>query len=63
MIGGVIAFIAGFFGPMIFLSDSNTGPLLGFFTAPVGFIAGLLGGGVYYQVTKKKKAGNIGESF
>ena len=37
---GVVAFLAGFVGPMIF-SESNQGPLLGIFlTGPLGVVLG-----------------------
>jgi uncharacterized membrane protein YeaQ/YmgE (transglycosylase-associated protein family) len=45
---GSIGFVAGFIGPMIFSPESNQGPLLGIFiTGPVGFLVGLIAGGVY----------------
>jgi hypothetical protein len=41
LIVGVIGFIAGFVGPMIFTPEANQGPLLGIFiTGPLGFFAG-----------------------
>ena len=47
MLGG-IGFAAGFFGPIFLTPESNQGPLLGIFiTGPLGFIAGLLLGGLY----------------
>ena len=44
LLGGVIGFCIGFFGPMIF-SDSPQGPLVGiFYTGPYGaFFGALLG--------------------
>jgi hypothetical protein len=55
ILGGVIVgafgFIAGFFGPLIFMPESNQGPLLGLlFTGPVGFVLGLIGGAVYWKL-------------
>jgi hypothetical protein len=52
---GAIGFIGGFIGPMIFYPESNQGPLLGiFFTGPIGFIIGLIGGGLYWLIKRKK---------
>ncbi|WP_242121682.1 hypothetical protein [Aestuariivivens sediminicola] len=49
LIGG-IAGALGLIGPIIF-SDSNLGPLLGiFFTGPLGFLIGLIGGGIYWKI-------------
>ena len=40
---GGLGFIAGFFGPLIFLPDANQGPLVGiFFTGPAGIILGAI---------------------
>lgn len=47
LIGG-IALIAGFVGPVVFMRQSNQGPLLGIFvTGPIGFTAGGIFGAVY----------------
>jgi hypothetical protein len=44
---GRISFAAGFFGPIIFMPNSNQGPLLGIFiTGPLGFAAGALLGAI-----------------
>jgi len=44
---GLIGFILGFFGPMIFMPDSNQGPLLGIFiTGPVGTVIGGVAGAI-----------------
>jgi hypothetical protein len=52
---GSIGFISGFLGPMIFSPSSNLGPLLGIFiTGPIGFLIGLVGGGIYWWVKMKK---------
>ena len=52
---GSIGFISGFLGPMIFTPSSNQGPLLGIFiTGPIGFLVGLVGGGVYWWAKIKK---------
>lgn len=38
---GVIGFIGGFFGPIVFAPQANQGPLLGIFiTGPFGFVLG-----------------------
>lgn len=40
---GVVGFSAGFFGPMIFVPESNQGPMVGIFlTGPGGVVLGLL---------------------
>ncbi|WP_214470664.1 hypothetical protein [Mesorhizobium sp. dw_380] len=42
---GVLGFVAGFVGPIIFTPEANQGPLLGIFiTGPLGFILGLIVG-------------------
>ena len=42
---GVIGFICGFVGPVIFMPEANQGPLLGIFiTGPLGFVVGLVVG-------------------
>ena len=46
---GGISFVIGFVGPLIFMPENNIGPLVGiFFTGPLGFIFGLLVGGLYW---------------
>jgi hypothetical protein len=53
---GTIGFILGFFGPLIFSPSSNQGPLLGIIlTGPIGFMAGLLSGGLYWVAKVKKR--------
>jgi hypothetical protein len=48
LIGFAMGFAGGFFGPMIFKPQANQGPLLGiFFTGPLAFPLGLLGGLLY----------------
>lgn len=55
MVVGSIGFIGGFVGPIILRSDSPQGPLLGiFFTGPIGFGIGLVGG-IFYGLRKEKK--------
>src|SRR6202011_1161767 len=42
---GVVSFLIGFVGPLLFSPDSNTGPLLGIFvTGPLGALAGAVCG-------------------
>lgn len=45
---GLIGFLGGFVGPMLFAPDSNQGPLLGIFiTGPGGVVLGALAGAVW----------------
>jgi len=54
VIGG-ISFFAGFFGPMISAPGANQGPLLGLFiTGPIGFVVGLIAGGIYWKIKRVK---------
>lgn len=47
LLGG-IGFVAGYVGPIIFMPESNQGPLLGIFiTGPGGFVLGLLLGALF----------------
>ena len=49
LITGAISFVIGFFGPILFATDLNQGPLLGLFiTGPLGFILGAIGGAIYW---------------
>lgn len=42
---GVIGFVGGFVGPLVFTPEANQGPLLGIFiTGPLGFVLGLVVG-------------------
>jgi hypothetical protein len=44
MFTGIVTFLLGLVGPLIFLPDANEGPLLGIFiTGPLGAILGLFG--------------------
>lgn len=53
LIMGGIGFVTGFFGPMIYTPDNNLGPLLGIFiTGPWGFVAGGVGGCLYWLVRR-----------
>jgi hypothetical protein len=55
LISGVISFLLGFVGPMLLWPDANQGPLLGIFiTGPLGFIAGLVAGVVYWACKKER---------
>ena len=50
---GLTGLILGFIGPIIF-SAGNQGPLLGIFgTGPIGFLIGLVGGGIYWKIKVK----------
>lgn len=45
LILGIIGFVGGFVGPLIFTPEANQGPLLGIFiTGPLGFVLGLVVG-------------------
>ncbi len=55
LIIGIIGFTLGFIGPIIFWPESPQGPLLGIFiTGPLSFLAGLIGGGVYWKIRNSK---------
>jgi hypothetical protein len=44
---GVIGFLGGFIGPMIFTAGANQGPMLGIFiTGPLGVVVGAIVGAV-----------------
>jgi hypothetical protein len=48
---GLIGFLGGFVGPMLFAPDSNQGPLLGIFiTGPGGVVLGALAGAAWSAV-------------
>lgn len=56
ILGGSIGFAGGFFRPIIFAPDANQGPLLGLFiTGPLGVLAGAIGGGIYWSISKARK--------
>jgi hypothetical protein len=56
LVGGV-SFCAGFFGPILFAPGANQGPMLGIFiTGPLGFVAGAIGGAVYWHVRRRRTA-------
>lgn len=47
---GLIGFIGGFAGPMIFAPQANQGPLLGIFiTGPGGFLLGAIAGALWWK--------------
>jgi predicted membrane-bound spermidine synthase len=41
---GVVGFVVGFFGPMIFMPNANQGPLAGLVWGPLGVVIGALVG-------------------
>jgi hypothetical protein len=46
-----LGFGAGFFGPLLLSPGANQGPLLGiFFTGPLGFVLGCVGGWIYARM-------------
>ena len=50
----MIAFVVGFFGPMIWAPEANQGPLLGLFiTGPLGFLLGGVDGLAYGLVRRQ----------
>jgi hypothetical protein len=60
IIVGSISFAAGFFGPIIFSPKADQGPLLGIFiTGPLGFIVGLIGGGLLWRFRVRAKRPDI----
>ena len=51
---GTVAFLIGFVGPVIFMPQSNQGPLIGIFiTGPLGFALGIVAGIVRHFLAKK----------
>jgi len=54
LIGG-ISFALGFFGPIIFMPQSNQGPLLGIFiTGPIGFVIGVVVGAIVGHIRRAR---------
>jgi hypothetical protein len=50
---GLVAFLAGFLGPIILAPQANQGPLLGIFiTGPLGFLFGGLAGFVWSRLKR-----------
>lgn len=61
IIVGSISFIIGFFGPIIFVPDSNQGPLFGIFiSGPVGILVGLIAGAVFWKIKQRKQMAKLG---
>lgn len=59
---GSVSFLVGFLGPMILNPTSGQGPLLGIFiTGPLGFIIGLVGGGIYWKIRTGKDSSTSGK--
>jgi hypothetical protein len=55
IIVGAVCFAVGFIGPIIFMPDSNQGPLFGIFVSgPIGFVLGIILGIVFKIVQKNK---------
>lgn len=55
VIVGLIGFVGGLVGPIIFTPDANQGPLLGMFiTGPVGLVLGLVFGFVLSLRPKRR---------
>jgi len=55
--GGAIGFIAGFVGPLVLSPDDNLGPMLGFFTGPLGVAVGGLVGAVLARARERGEGG------
>ena len=56
VVTGAVGFCAGFFGPLVFTPEANQGPMLGiFFTGPLSFLLGGVGGAVYWLITARKR--------
>ncbi|MDX8481832.1 hypothetical protein RFN28_25705 [Mesorhizobium sp. VK24D] len=52
---GIIGFLGGFVGPVIFTPEANQGPLLGIFiTGPLGFVLGLIVGFVLRLLPERR---------
>jgi hypothetical protein len=55
-IPGLIGFILGFFGPIIFSPGSNQGPMLGIFiTGPLAFLIGSAAGWIISYTNPESK--------
>jgi len=56
LIIGSISFILGFIGPLILTPSNNLGPLMGILiTGPIGFMVGLIAGGIYWNAKVKNQ--------
>ena len=63
LVTGAFGFVTGFFGPIIFMPNSNQGPLLGLFiTGPLGFLLGAVGGVVYWFIRRRQSQQSLGEN-
>lgn len=52
---GIVGFLLGFIGPMIFYPDANQGPLLGILvTGPIGFLAGPITGFAFWVYKSRR---------
>jgi hypothetical protein len=61
LVTGGVTFSAGFFGPILFASGANQGPLLGLFvTGPLGFLLGAVGGAMYW-IARERRRNNHGD--
>ena len=55
VIFGLVGFIIGFVGPIVFTPQANQGPLLGIFiTGPAGAVIGFIAGALYSQLRRPK---------
>ena len=56
LIVGVIGFLVGFVGPIVFTPGSNQGPLLGIFiTGPLGLVIGAIAGAIRWRVNRSAR--------
>jgi hypothetical protein len=61
LICGLAALLLGMIGAIIIYPESNIAPIIGFiYTGPIGFILGLIGGGLYWIIKVKNKQGSPG---
>jgi hypothetical protein len=61
LLTGAIAFLAGFYGPILLTPRANQGPMLGlFFTGPLGLVVGALAGAIYWLLHKRFRSGTVG---
>lgn len=57
---GSLGFIFGFFDPIIFVPESNQGPLLGLFiTGPLGVLLGVFIGWIYWLIRMGSKGDQV----
>jgi uncharacterized YccA/Bax inhibitor family protein len=53
---GLTCLLLGVFGAIIIYPESNIAPIIGFiYTGPIGFIVGLIAGGLYWKLKVKDK--------